>query len=142
MADVVLSISGLGKSYDVFVAVDGLDFEIFKGQCFGLLGPNGAGKSTTLGILKGWKSQPVGLSVTLVNHFSRLSGSVGIQFQATALQDFLSPFDNLKLFSSFYDEPIPMDRLIDNFGSIILHRDTRRCLVVSVSVPSHLLFCA
>ena len=51
MTDVVLSIAGLGKSYDDVVAVDGLDFEIFKGQCFGLLGPNGAGKSTTLGML-------------------------------------------------------------------------------------------
>ena len=34
---------------------------------------------------------------------------------ATALQDFLTPFDNLKLFSSFYDDPIPMDQLIDQF---------------------------
>ena len=60
MTDVVLSISGLGKSYDDVVAVDGLDFEIFKGQCFGLLGPNGAGKSTTLGMLEGMEEPTSG----------------------------------------------------------------------------------
>ena len=52
---------------------------------------------------------------------------VGIQFQATALQDFLTPFDNLKLFSSFYDDPIAMDQLIDQFRlQEFLHRDSRR----------------
>ena len=128
MTDVVLSISGLGKSYDDVVAVDGLDFEIFKGQCFGLLGPNGAGKSTTLGMLEGMEEPTSGS----VRYFGKpfpadYQDRVGIQFQATALQDFLSPFDNLKLFSSFYDDPIPMDRLIDQFRlNDFLHRDTRR----------------
>ena len=128
MTDVVLSIAGLGKSYDDVVAVDGLDFEIFKGQCFGLLGPNGAGKSTTLGMLEGMEEPTSGS----VRYFGKpfpadYQDRVGIQFQATALQDFLSPFDNLKLFSSFYDDPIPMDRLIDQFRlNDFLHRDTRR----------------
>ena len=41
--------------------------------------------------------------------------------------DFLTPFDNLKLFSSFYDAPIPMDQLIDQFRlQEFLHRDSRR----------------
>ena len=39
---------GLTKKYDDFVAVDGIDFEVKKGESFGLLGPNGAGKSTTM----------------------------------------------------------------------------------------------
>ena len=53
MPEVILSVSGLEKSYDEVVAVAGLDFEIAKGECFGLLGPNGAGKSTTLAMLEG-----------------------------------------------------------------------------------------
>jgi lipooligosaccharide transport system ATP-binding protein len=39
---------GLTKKYGEFVAVDGIDFEVTKGEAFGLLGPNGAGKSTTM----------------------------------------------------------------------------------------------
>ena len=48
MSEVILSVTGLEKSYDEVIAVAGLDFEIAKGECFGLLGPNGAGKSTLL----------------------------------------------------------------------------------------------
>ena len=39
---------GLTKTYGEFKAVDGIDFEVRKGEAFGLLGPNGAGKSTTM----------------------------------------------------------------------------------------------
>jgi lipooligosaccharide transport system ATP-binding protein len=39
---------GLTKVYGDFTAVDGIDFEVRKGEAFGLLGPNGAGKSTTM----------------------------------------------------------------------------------------------
>jgi ABC-type multidrug transport system ATPase subunit len=53
MSEVILSVTDLKKSYDDVTAVDGLDFEIEKGECFGLLGPNGAGKSTTLAMLEG-----------------------------------------------------------------------------------------
>lgn len=128
MTDVILSVEGLKKSYDDVIAVDGLDFSIEAGQCFGLLGPNGAGKTTTLQMLEGMES-PTSGTVTyrggpLPQDYQE---RIGIQFQATALQDFLTPFDNLKLFSRFYDDPIPMDTLIEKFRlSDFLHRDARR----------------
>ena len=116
MPEVILSVTSLEKSYDDVKAVAGLDFEIEKGECFGLLGPNGAGKSTTLAMLEGMEDPTRGS----VQYYggplpSDYQTRVGIQFQATALQDFLTPYDNLKLFSSFYDHPIPMDKLIDQF---------------------------
>ena len=40
--------SKLTKTYGEFVAVDGIDFEVKRGESFGILGPNGAGKSTTM----------------------------------------------------------------------------------------------
>ena len=128
MNDVVLSVSALKKSYGDIVAVDGVDFEILEGQCFGLLGPNGAGKTTILAMLEGME-EPSGGFISYRGDVlpADYQEHIGIQFQATALQDFLTPFDNLKLFSSFYDDPIPMDQLIDQFNlSEFLHRDARR----------------
>ena len=48
-----LSCRGLVKRYGDVVAVDGLDLEVHRGECFGMLGPNGAGKTTTVEILEG-----------------------------------------------------------------------------------------
>ena len=116
MPEVILEVSNLKKSYDNVVAVDGLDFKIKKGQCFGLLGPNGAGKTTTLAMLEGIEIPSEGEIRYKGNFLPRnYQELIGIQFQATALQDFLTPFDNLKLFSNFYDHPSPMGELILKF---------------------------
>ena len=48
-----LSCRGLVKRYGDVVALDGLDLEVRRGECFGMLGPNGAGKTTTVEILEG-----------------------------------------------------------------------------------------
>jgi len=48
-----IEVSGLRKEYGGFMAVEGLDFEIEKGEIFGIVGPNGAGKTTTLKMLSG-----------------------------------------------------------------------------------------
>ena len=101
MPEVILSVTSLEKSYDDVKAVAGLDFEIEKGECFGLLGPNGAGKSTTLAMLEGMEDPTRGS----VQYYggplpSDYQTRVGIQFQATALQDFLTPYDNLEFLRS------------------------------------------
>ena len=49
---------GLVKRFGDVVAVDGLDFAVLEGECFGLLGPNGAGKTTTVEILEGLQASP------------------------------------------------------------------------------------
>ncbi len=48
-----LLLRGLRKTFVEVVAVDGLDLEVNRGECFGLLGPNGAGKTTTIEICEG-----------------------------------------------------------------------------------------
>src|SRR3984885_4902392 len=48
-----LLLSGLRKAFADVVAVDGIDLDVARGECFGLLGPNGAGKTTTLEICEG-----------------------------------------------------------------------------------------
>lgn len=118
----------LVRLYPGVRAVDGISFRVESGQCFGLLGPNGAGKTTTLEMLEGiqaptsghvrFKGQPLGRDYR---------ESVGIQFQATALQDFQTVGESLAMFASLYrrvadrDELIRLCHLAD-----ILDRDTRR----------------
>ena len=51
MTEPLIRARGLTKTYGDFIAVDGIDFDVAKGESFGLLGPNGAGKTTLLSIL-------------------------------------------------------------------------------------------
>ena len=58
--DAAISIRGLVKRYGDFVAVDGLDLDIRRGEIFALLGPNGAGKTTTVEICEGYRARDAG----------------------------------------------------------------------------------
>ena len=51
MSEPLIHARGLTKTYGDFVAVDGIDFDVARGESFGFLGPNGAGKSTTMRII-------------------------------------------------------------------------------------------
>jgi ABC-2 type transport system ATP-binding protein len=58
--EAAISIRGLVKRYGEFVAVDGLDLDIRRGEIFALLGPNGAGKTTTVEICEGYRTPDAG----------------------------------------------------------------------------------
>ena len=105
-APVALRCRGLVKRYDDLVAVDGLDIEITRGECFGLLGPNGAGKTTTIEILEGLLAPDAGEVEVLGLRWDRdereLRQRLGIQLQETLLSEKLSVEETLELFRSFY----------------------------------------
>jgi ABC-2 type transport system ATP-binding protein len=94
------------KRYEDVVAVDGLDLEVVRGECFGLLGPNGAGKTTTIEILEGLTEADEGDVEVLGAHWSRdghaLRERLGISLQETQLADKLTVEETLLLFRSFY----------------------------------------
>jgi ABC-2 type transport system ATP-binding protein len=94
------------KRYEDVVAVDGLDLEVFRGECFGLLGPNGAGKTTTIEILEGLTEPDEGDVEVLGARWSRdghaLRERLGISLQETQLADKLTVEETLLLFRSFY----------------------------------------
>jgi len=48
----IIQVNGLVKKYGDLTAVNGISFDVYKGEIFGLLGPNGAGKTTTLEIME------------------------------------------------------------------------------------------
>ncbi|UAA39795.1 ABC transporter ATP-binding protein [Paraneptunicella aestuarii] len=109
----IIEVDGLAKSFQGMTAVNHISFKVKKGQCFGLLGPNGAGKTTTIEMLEGILPKDAG---TIKYHGEEMTREalhkIGIQFQHTALQDFLTTRDTLKLFAAFYNNPVPEAELI------------------------------
>ena len=91
-----MEVHELYKSYGKVEAVRGVSFAIEEGSCFGLLGPNGAGKTTTIEMMEGileptsgsvlFRGEPVG---------RKFREKVGIQFQNTALPEFITVRETL-----------------------------------------------
>jgi len=124
----IITATNLVKQYPGVLAVDGINLSIPKGICFGLLGPNGAGKTTTIEILEGinlpssgtvlYKGEALG---------ARYREEVGIQFQHTALQDFLTVRETLKFFERLYQQTMQVSEIIELCSlADILDRDTRK----------------
>jgi ABC-2 type transport system ATP-binding protein len=101
-----LSVRNLRKTFGSVVAVDRLDLEVRRGECFGLLGPNGAGKTTTIEICEGLTDPDEGdveiLGRRWRTHERELRELLGIQLQDTQLAEKLTVEETLKLFRSFY----------------------------------------
>lgn len=110
----VIEVNNLVKTYKGVQAVDDISFGINKGHCFGLLGPNGAGKTTTIEIMEGIIKATSGKVLYSGKSIGEdISQQIGIQFQSTALQDFLTVQETLNLFTSFYDNTLPHEQLIE-----------------------------
>ncbi len=109
----VLKVERLKKVYKDIVAVDDISFVVKKGHCFGLLGPNGAGKTTTIEMMEGIVEVTAGRILYGDTPLSReMTAKIGIQFQHTALQDFLTVKETLTLFSSFYSKTLAIADLV------------------------------
>lgn len=109
MEEVAIRVRNLMKSYGSVVAVDHLDFDVYKSECFGLLGPNGAGKTTTLKILYG-KADASPDPETVIDVFGYSPGRdaltikafSGIVPQEDTLDSELHVTDNLLIYARFY----------------------------------------
>lgn len=124
----VLDVRGLTKKYGELVAVNGISFRVKQGSCFGLLGPNGAGKTTTIEMLEGLVKADAGEIFYHGKPASRADfQQLGVQFQQTALQDYLTVHETLKLFAAFYPKPADLAELIQLCDlTEILDRDHRK----------------
>src|SRR5947208_3608549 len=94
VAERVIEVRGLVKRYPDITAVDGIDFDVNRGEVFSLLGPNGAGKTTTVEILEGLRDPTAGearvLGQDVRSGYRRIRERVGV-----VPQDF-EPFDRLR----------------------------------------------
>jgi len=109
----ILTIEKLEKRYGSVLAVDNLSFSIPEGVCFGLLGPNGAGKTTTIEMMEGINEPTSGRILFRGQPIDRkFRQKVGIQFQHTALPEFITVKETLTMFSAFYPNPRPLEELV------------------------------
>ena len=114
---VALRCAGLVKRFTDVTAVNGLDLEVFSGECFGLLGPNGAGKTTTVEILEGLTVPDEGTVELLGQHWNAnddraLRDRIGVQLQETQLPEKVTVAEILRLFRSFYKRGHSVDEVI------------------------------
>jgi ABC-2 type transport system ATP-binding protein len=125
--DAAISVTDLTKSYGLRRVLDGLSFEVRRGEVFALLGPNGAGKTTTVEILEGYRARDGGtvevLGIDPSRRGSELRTQVGLMLQEGGLYPGLRVGEALRLFASFYPNPEDPGRLLEEAG-LADHRDT------------------
>ncbi|HEY6538882.1 MAG TPA: ATP-binding cassette domain-containing protein [Candidatus Dormibacteraeota bacterium] len=99
----------LRKTYKEIEAVRGVSFEVATGEIFGFLGPNGAGKSTTISMLctlvnpSSGQAHVAGYDV--VADQARVRQRIGLVFQDTTLDDYLTAAENLRFHAELYGVP-------------------------------------
>ncbi|MCH6160323.1 ABC transporter ATP-binding protein [Streptomyces marispadix] len=106
MTEKAIKAEGLRKRYGETKAVDGVSFEVERGEFYGILGPNGAGKTTTLEIVEGLREPDEG-SAHLLGEASwprnpALLHRIGVQLQASAFFERLSAREQILTFASLY----------------------------------------
>jgi ABC-2 type transport system ATP-binding protein len=105
----VVQVNNLVKRYGEIEAVRGINFEVTAGETFGFLGPNGAGKSTTIKILCTLANPSSGSArvagYDVVKDRDTVRRKIGLVFQDTTLDSYLSGVQNLRFHADLYGVP-------------------------------------
>jgi len=113
----VIRVKDLKKHYGDVKAVDGVTFEVARGEVFGMLGPNGAGKTTTIEVLEGLRPPDSGtvevFGLDVCRHPESIKQRIGVQLQSVSLYPRLTVTELLDLFGSFYAHHLRTKQLID-----------------------------
>lgn len=115
----IIEVKKLCKNYNGVKAVDGISIVVQEGEIFGMIGPNGAGKTTTIECIEGLRQVSSGeISVLGLSPYAnrkKLFHLIGAQLQETQFQDKIKVLELCKLFSSFYNNPLPYEELLTEF---------------------------
>jgi lipooligosaccharide transport system ATP-binding protein len=108
-AEVLVRARGLIKRFGSFTAVDGIDFDLYRGEAFGFLGPNGAGKSSTMRMI-GCVSPPSGGELRIlggdpVRDGSAIRARLGVVPQEDTLDVELTVRENLLVYGRYFGLP-------------------------------------
>ncbi|MBX3092113.1 MAG: ABC transporter ATP-binding protein [Cryobacterium sp.] len=119
-SDNVVSVTDLRKSYGGVTGLDGVTFDIRRGETFALLGPNGAGKSTTIEILEGYRDRTSGDASVLGVDPQRggidWKARIGIVLQSTGESGNVTVLEQLTHFAGYYENPRDVGEVIDAVG--------------------------
>ena len=111
-----VEVSSLVARYGQTVAVNGLSLAADHGEVLALLGPNGAGKTTTVETLEGYRRPTSGsvrvLGLDPVRDRKQVASRIGVMLQRGGVYPGMNAADALRLFASYYDDPVPPPELL------------------------------
>lgn len=112
----IISVKNLIKHYDKKPVVDGVSFEVKKGEIFGILGPNGAGKTTTLETIEAIrlveKGEIVVAGINVKKNPGKVKQIIGIQLQSSSFYDKMRLSEILEMFAGFYGRRVDTAKLL------------------------------
>lgn len=120
MAKVIVKVTDLKKRYGKNYAVNGISFEVKKGEIFGILGPNGAGKTTTLEMIETLRPIDGGSvfvdGIDVAKHPSKIKYLIGVQPQTPAFQDKTKLVEVVEMFAAAYGENVDPIAFLKDVG--------------------------
>jgi ABC-2 type transport system ATP-binding protein len=115
-----VTVQNLVKKYGHLVAVDDVSLSIQEGEIFGIIGPNGAGKTTTVECISGLRAPDSGsirvYGLSPLKDRNKIREFVGVQLQESALPPRIKVGEVVRLFASFYPNPLDPDQLLESLG--------------------------
>jgi len=116
--EVILKVHKLTKRYDDKVAVNGISFEVKKGEVFGILGPNGAGKTTTLEMIETLRPIDEGTAtlagIDVAKNPYDIRAIIGVQPQTPGFQDKTTLTELITMFAAAYGEKVDPKKFLDD----------------------------
>jgi len=115
-----VTVQHLVKKYGRLAAVNDVSLSIHEGEIFGIIGPNGAGKTTTVECISGLRAPDSGsinvFGLSPQKDRNRIREFVGVQLQESALPPRIRVGEAVRLFASFYSNPLDPDQLLESLG--------------------------
>lgn len=113
----ILTVKNLQKSYGGKKVVNGISFEVKKGEIFGILGPNGAGKTTTLEMIEALRPIDGGSvsidGIDVASHPYKIRSMIGVQPQSPAFQDKTKLSELIEMFAAAYGEKVNPKKFLE-----------------------------
>lgn len=117
MSEVILKVKNVVKRYDNKPAVNGISFEVNKGEIFGILGPNGAGKTTTLEMIETLRPIDQGqitvAGLDVKSQPNEVKKIIGVQPQSPSFQDKQKLSEIIEMFAAAYGERVHPRQYLD-----------------------------